>query len=133
MWVSLAFFAVVVIAVVAFRLGQMSARQSYSRPVGSDGEITRVAINGREYADPEEMPSEARGAYDFAIDTMIDRNHDGKIDVLGASDLSQTDFERREVARRTFQQLKQLEKLKTDGMITNAEYSAKRTELLKES
>jgi hypothetical protein len=41
------------------------------------------------------------------------------------------DFERRELARQTFQQLKQLEKLKKDGMITTAEYSAKRTELLR--
>lgn len=133
MWVSLAFLAVVVIAVVAFRLGQMSARQSYSSTIGSHGEITRVAITGREHAGPEDMPPEAREAYDFAIDTMVDGNHDGRIDALEPSNLPQTDFDRREQARRTFQQLKQLEKMKSDGMITNAEYSAKRAELLKES
>lgn len=98
MWVSLAFLAVVVIAVVAFRLGHMTARRS-----------------------------------SLAIDTMVDQNHDGRIDPLEPSNLPQNDFERRELARRTFQQLKQLEKMKSDGMITSAEYSAKRTELLRET
>jgi hypothetical protein len=43
------------------------------------------------------------------------------------------DIDKRAEARRTFQQLKQLETLKKDGMITTAEYSAKRTELLKDA
>jgi hypothetical protein len=147
MWVSLAVLAVVVIAVIAFRLGHMTATRSFSNALASDGELTKVVYNGRAYANPDDMPPDQRAAYESAIDTMVDRNHDGRIDVLESLNIppvplkresaasntpSEADFDRRERARQTFQQLKQLEKMKADGMITSAEYSSKRTELLRE-
>jgi hypothetical protein len=102
-----------VIAVVAFRLGHMTATRSFrSIDVGADrdrdGEINVLESLSIPSAPPE-RPS--------AIDNIP----------------TEADFDRREQARRTFQQLKQLEKMKNDGMITSAEYSSKRTELLRES
>ena len=113
MWVSLAFLVVFMVAVVAFRLGYTTGRNSMSDMIGTNGDLVRnhdreIILEQLNPA-PVALPRES-AASDVPLDA---------------------DFERRELARQTFQQLKQLEKLKKDGMITTAEYSAKRTELLR--
>ena len=106
---GLAFLVVAMIAVAAFILGRMSAQNSSSSVIGSryNGEIDAL--------EPLDVTPLALQRESSAGTTPSDG-----------------EFDRREQARRTFQQLKQLEELKTKGMITTAEYSAKRAQVLNE-
>jgi len=108
MWVSLAFLAAVMIAVVSFRLGFTEGRRS-SSVNGS---------NGDDRIDALEMLSRPA--------PLSERESPA------AETPPRGDFDKREQARHIFQQLKQLEKMRTDGVLTDIEYSEKRTELLKD-
>ena len=109
MWVSLAFLAAMIIAVVSFRLGFTAGRRSSSSVNGSNGD---TRIDALEMLSRSTPPSERESAT--------------------AETPPRDDFDKREQARHIFQQLKQLEKMRTDGVLTDIEYSEKRTELLKD-
>ena len=99
------------------------------------GAPTKIVFNGQEYSSPDEMPAEARAAYDFAMKGVLaDANRDGIPDVfksvggpgafrasIGAGAGASGDPATR---------LKQLQDMKNAGLITDDEYDAKRSEIL---
>ncbi len=103
--------------------------------LNSLGTPTKIVFNGQEYSSPDEMPPDARAAYDFAMKGVLaDANRDGIPDVfksisgpgafrasIGAGAGASADPATR---------LKQLQDMKNAGLITDEEYKAKRSEIL---
>ena len=105
--------------------------------LNSLGAPTKIVFNGQEYSSPDEMPPEARAAYDFAMKGVLaDANRDGIPDVfksVGAAG----GFKARigsgsggDTSADPATRLKQLQEMKDAGLITDDEYGAKRSEIL---
>lgn len=99
------------------------------------GMPTKIVFNGQEYSTPDEMPPDAREAYDLAMRSMhANSDREGLPDLLksagriGAapSSLTPGGGAGSDPAAR----LKQLQEMKNSGLITSEEYEAKRTQIL---
>jgi hypothetical protein len=86
----------------------------------------RIIFNGREYASPEEMPREAREAYEAALGVFADKDGDGVPDLLEGLTRQQSQTQG-DAARR----LAELKGLFDAGLINAAEYEAKEGEILR--
>lgn len=102
------------------------------------GVPTKIVFNGQEYSSPDEMPPDARAAYNLAM-SMVKTNahHDSDPDVfksvgrpggfsarIGAGAGASGDPG--DPATR----LKHLQSMRDAGLITDAEYEAKRSEII---
>jgi hypothetical protein len=86
----------------------------------------RIIFNGREYSGPEEMPAEARAAYERAMSVFADSDRDGVPDLFeGLAPQAKT---QEGIAER----LTRLRGLRDAGLITDEEYEAKKAEILSE-
>jgi hypothetical protein len=86
----------------------------------------RIIFNGREYASPEEMPREAREAYEAALGVFADNDGDGVPDMFEGLTRQQSQTQG-DAARR----LAELKGLFDAGLINAAEYEAKKAEILR--
>lgn len=101
-------------------------------------DASRVFVyNGRAYANPEDMPEEARAAYDKASGLFADSDGDGVPDLfekfVGAASVrsSEEDDERPERKSAT-ERLAELKRMKEAGLIAEQEYESKRAQILSE-
>lgn len=99
------------------------------------GAPTKIVFNGQEYSSPDEMPPEARAAYDFAMKGVLaDANHDGVPDVFksvgGSSAFKARIGAGTGASPDPATRLRQLQDMKDAGLITNDEFDAKRSEIL---
>ena len=105
--------------------------------IDSLGAPTKIMFNGHEYSSVDEMPADARAAYEFAMNSVMnDADRDGVPDLfkslgtgrsgsipkIGSGDVSS--------AADPATRLKQLQNMRNSGLITNDEYEAKRTQIL---
>ncbi len=92
----------------------------------------RIIFNGREYANADEMPPEARAAYEQAMSVFADADRNGVPDIFEgagtnpASRPAQATGGSADPAER----LRKLKELFDTGLITKEEYEAKRGEIL---
>lgn len=87
---------------------------------------SRIVLNGREYACPDEMPEAERAVYERVTSMFVDSDHDGVPDLFeGVEPEARADGD---VAHR----LKKLKELLDLGLITRYEYEAKKKEILGE-
>jgi putative oligomerization/nucleic acid binding protein len=99
------------------------------------GAPTKIVFNGQEYSSPDEMPPEARSAYDFAMKGVLaDANRDGIPDVFksvgGGGGFKARIGSGMGESADPVTRLKQLQDMKNAGLITDVEYEAKRSEIL---
>ena len=98
---------------------------------GQAGAHTVFVYNGRTYASPDEMPAEARAAYEKMSNVFADADGDGVPDMfenLGAA-FAQPAAHVRD-ARSPEERLSKLKSLRDAGLISEQEYEAKRAEIL---
>lgn len=95
---------------------------------------TTFVYNGRTYSSPEEMPPEARAAYEKVSSAFNDSDGDGVPDLFEhfVADASAQAGETGRQAPSVRERLRELERLRADGLITNEEYEEKRSRILNE-
>jgi len=102
-----------------------------SSVLGSLGARSRIVVNGETYSSIDEMPPGVRAQYEQAMSlALAATNRDGILDFPRGARV------RNRLAGATTHsdpatRLKQLQEMKTSGLITDDEYEAKRTEILK--
>ena len=107
-------------------------------PPTGDGEVitpTSIEFNGEEYSSPEEMPPGPRVAYKLAMKGLLsDVNHDGVPDIvnlMGGAKLFKASMGQGPAAD-AVSRVKELEKMRDDGLITEDEYNSKRSEIIEQ-
>jgi uncharacterized membrane protein len=155
MWVTLVLIALIVLVatVLAMRASRIkddgSGGWTHGRdaawkfdvraapPMGDGGGITPTSIefNGEEYASPEEMPPGPRAAYKLAMKGLLsDVNHDGVPDIvnlMGGGKLFKASMGQGPAAE-AVSRVKELEKMRDEGLITEDEYNSKRAEIIEQ-
>lgn len=109
---------------------------SSPREEGGASQVAASAVfvyNGRTYSSPEEMPPEARAAYEKVTSAFADSDGDGIPDLFEhfASDASAQMGETGRDAP-VADRLRELERLRSEGLITDEEYAEKRARILAE-
>ena len=154
MWLTLALVALIVVVAVllARRLARLPAgddggwklgrQRGWNFDVraaplsgGSSGVTpTTFDFNGQEYSSPDELPAGPRAAYKIAMKGLLsDVNHDGVPDIvnlMGGGKLFKASMGQGPAAD-AVSRVKELEKMRDDGLITEDEYAAKRAEVLR--
>lgn len=155
MWLTLALIALIVLVAVLFarrltrlpagddggwKLGREAGWKFDVRaapPAGDNSGITPTSIelNGEEYSSPEEMPAGPRAAYKMAMKGLLsDVNHDGVPDIvnlMGGAKLFKASMGQGPAAD-AVARVKELEKMRDDGVITDKEFDSKRAEIIEE-
>ena len=155
MWLTLVLIALIVVVAVflARRLTRLPAgddggwklgRQRgwnfdvrAAPPSGDNSGITPTTFefNGQEYSSPDELPAGPRAAYKFAMKGLLsDVNHDGVPDIvnlMGGGKLFKASMGEGPAAD-AVARAKELEKMRDDGLITEAEYDSKRAEIIEQ-
>lgn len=92
----------------------------------------RIIFNGREYANAEEMPAEARAAYEQAMNVFTDADRNGIPDIFEGAGRNTTSRPAQPTSGNTdpAERLRKLKELFAAGLITEQEYEAKRSEIL---
>ena len=92
----------------------------------------RIIFNGREYANADEMPAEARAAYEQAMGVFTDADRNGIPDIFeGAGRNRATGTEQAASGSADpAERLRKLKELFAAGLITEQEYETKRAEIL---
>lgn len=92
---------------------------------------TRIVFNGREYRSADEMPVEARAAYEQAMSVFQDSDRNGVPDLFeGGARVMRTDTN--SAAGDAAARLSKLKELRDAGLITEQEYEKKRADILSE-
>ena len=155
MWVTLVLIALIVLVaiVLAMRASRIkddgSGNWTHGRDVRSwefdvraapptgDGSVTPTSIefNGEEYSSPEEMPPGPRAAYKLAMKGMLsDVNRDGVPDIvnlMGGAKLFKASMGQGPAAD-AVSRVKELEKMRDEGLISEDEYNSKRSEIIEQ-
>ena len=104
--------------------GDIAASKGFATPVSVDATTPGTVIyQGQAYTSVDEMPSDARRAYQQAMSVFADADGDGVPDVF-QSDASIPQMD--DIA----QKLQKLKELYNTGLITFQEYEAKKAEIL---
>jgi hypothetical protein len=106
-------------------------------PTGDTGVVTPTSIefNGQKYSTPEEMPPGPGAAYKLAMKALLsDMNHDGVPDIvnlIGGAKLFKASMGQGPAAD-AVARVKELEKMRDSGVITDDEYESKRAEIIEQ-
>ena len=104
-----------------------------SAALGKINVSTKIVFNGQEFSSPDQMPAEVRRIYDQTISGVLaDANENGIPDVFeGGSGKSVFHVEMKNLTTEDpAAKLKKLKEIKDSGLINDAEYEAKKAEIL---
>ncbi|MGI8732291.1 MAG: SHOCT domain-containing protein [Pyrinomonadaceae bacterium] len=93
---------------------------------------TKIVFNGQEFSSPDQMPSDVRRVYDQTISGVLaDANENGVPDVFeGEGSKGVFHVEMKSTPEDAAAKLKALREMKDSGLISDAEYEAKKAEIL---
>ena len=94
---------------------------------------TKIVFNGQEFSSPDQMPAEVRRVYDQTMSGVLaDANENGIPDVFeGGGGKSVFHVEMKNLTTEDpAEKLKKLKEMKDSGLINDAEYEAKKAEIL---
>ena len=90
-----------------------------------------IIIDGQQFNSPAEMPPDLRRQFEQAIAALPDKDGDGTPDLL-QGDFSDIEFDVAAGSQTAEQRLQALQQLYEKRLITEAEYQAKRSEILRQ-
>ena len=95
---------------------------------------TKIVFNGQEFSSPDEMPADVRRVYDQTMSGVLnDANENGIPDLFeggGSKNVFNVEMMKNMVSEDPAEKLKKLKELKDSGLINDAEYEAKKAEIL---
>jgi hypothetical protein len=106
----------------------------FAAAIGTINIPTKIVFNGQEFNSPDEMPEAVRGAYEQAMSGVLtDANRNGIPDLFegGAGQgVFQVEAAKNFALEDPAEKLRKLKELKDAGLIDDAEYETKKTEIL---
>jgi hypothetical protein len=95
------------------------------------GEPSRIVVNGRTYASVDEMPPDVRAQYEQAMSLAMEATGQNRIlDFPSGGRVRGRIAGSRAQTADPATRLKQLEEMKTSGLLTEEEYEAKRAQII---
>jgi hypothetical protein len=105
----------------------------FSATLGNTNVPTKIVFNGQEFSGPDQMPAEVRRVYDQTMNGVLaDANENGIPDVFeGGGSKGVFHVEMKNLTTEDpAEKLKKLKEMKDSGLINDAEYEAKKAEIL---
>lgn len=105
-----------------------------SAALGKMNVPTKIVFNGQEFSSPDEMPAEVRRVYDQTMSGVLaDANENGIPDLFeggGGKGVFHVEMLKNLATDDPAEKLRKLKEMKDSGLINDAEYEAKKAEIL---